>query len=47
MSKMDLKDNEEECQFYRDIYEIIENAPNTAYAAVNDIIVYAYWDIGR
>ena len=43
---MDLINNEEERQFYSDIYEILENASNMASAAVNDIIAYAYWNIG-
>lgn len=47
MSKLDLIDSEEERQFYRDIHEILEHAKNTAYAAVNDIMTYAYWDIGE
>lgn len=47
MSKMDLIDNEEERQFYRDIHKILEHAKNTAYATVNDIMTYAYWDIGE
>ncbi|MFG6345013.1 MAG: hypothetical protein K1W35_15150 [Lachnospiraceae bacterium] len=38
---------EEEHRFYKDIHEILEHAKNTAYAAVNDIMTYAYWDIGE
>lgn len=45
MSKMDLIDNEEERQFYKDMHEILEHAQNIAYAAVNDIMSYAYWNI--
>lgn len=47
MSKMNLIDSEEERQFYSDIHEILKNAKSTAYAAVNDIMTYAYWDIGK
>ncbi len=38
---------EEEHRFYKDIHEILDHAKNTAYAAVNDIMTYAYWDIGE
>ncbi len=44
---MNLIDSEEERQFYSDIHEILKNAKSTAYAAVNDIMTYAYWDIGK
>lgn len=44
---MNLIDSEEERQFYSDIHEILKNAKSTAYAAVNDIMTYAYWDIGE
>lgn len=47
MPKINLIDSEEERQFYRDIHKILECAKNTAYAAVNDIMTYAYWDIGE
>jgi len=44
---MNLIDSEEERQFYSDIHEILKNTKSTAYAAVNDIMTYAYWDIGE
>lgn len=47
MSKTNLIDSEEERQFYSDIHEILKNAKSAAYAAVNDLMTYAYWDIGE
>lgn len=47
MAKIELIDGEEEQSFYRDIYKILETARNTAYVTVNNIMTYAYWDIGE
>lgn len=47
MTKFDLIDGEEERQFYKDIHDILENARNTAYVAANDIMSYAYWNVGK
>ena len=47
MADFELIDGEEECQFYKDVYEILENARINAYAVANDIMTYAYWNVGK
>lgn len=47
MTKFELIDGEEERQFYKDVHDILENARNTAYVMANNIMTYAYWDIGK
>ncbi|MCX4365969.1 MAG: PDDEXK nuclease domain-containing protein [Bacilli bacterium] len=47
MVKLDLIDGEEERQFYKDIHDILENARNNAYVVANDIMAYAYWNVGK
>lgn len=47
MTKFELIDGEEECQFYKDVHDILENARNTAYIMANNIMTYAYWDVGK
>ncbi len=47
MTKFDLIDGEEERQFYKDIHDILENARNNAYVVANDIMAYAYWNVGK
>lgn len=47
MAKLDLIDGEEERQFYKDIHDILENARNNAYVVANDIMTYAYWNVGK
>ncbi len=47
MAKFDLIDGEEERQFYKDIHDILENARNNAYVVANDIMAYAYWNVGK
>ena len=36
-----------ENEFYEQIKEILENARNNAYRAVNFVMVQAYWKIGK
>lgn len=47
MAEFELIDGEEERQFYKDIHDILENAKNTAYLMANDIMTYAYWNVGK
>lgn len=47
MTKFELIDGEEERQFYKDVRDILENARSNAYMVANDIMTYAYWNVGR
>lgn len=47
MTKFELIDGEEERQFYKDVRDILENARNNAYVVANDIMTYAYWNVGK
>ena len=47
MTKFELIDGEEERQFYRDVRDILENARSNAYVVANDIMTYAYWNVGK
>lgn len=47
MAEFELIDGEDERQFYKDVHDILENARNNAYVMVNDIMTYAYWNIGK
>lgn len=47
MADIELMDTEEELKFYKDIYDILDEAKNKSYAAVNNIMTYAYWSVGK
>ncbi|MDE5908620.1 MAG: PDDEXK nuclease domain-containing protein [Lachnospiraceae bacterium] len=47
MIKFELIDGEEERQFYKDVRDILENARSNAYMMANDIMTYAYWNVGK
>ncbi|MBD5449564.1 MAG: DUF1016 domain-containing protein [Lachnospiraceae bacterium] len=47
MGEIELIDGEEERQFYRDVQDILENARSNAYVVANDIMTYAYWNVGK
>lgn len=47
MAKFELIDGEEERQFYKDVRDILENAKSNAYVIANDIMTYAYWNVGK
>ncbi len=47
MIKFELIDGEEERQFYKDVRDILENARSNAYVMANDIMTYAYWNVGK
>lgn len=47
MAKFELIDGEEERQFYKDVRDILETARSNAYVIANDIMTYAYWNVGK
>lgn len=47
MTEFELIDGEEERQFYKDVRDILENARSNAYVVANDIMTYAYWNVGK
>lgn len=47
MAGFELVDSEEERQFYKDVRDILENARSNAYMVANDIMTYAYWNVGK
>ena len=47
MTKFELIDGDEERQFYKDVRDILENARSNAYVVANDIMTYAYWNVGK
>ena len=40
-------DTQEELQFYQDIHAILDDANSRTYEAANNIMTYAYWNVGR
>ena len=47
MTKFELIDGDEERQFYKDVRDILESARSNAYVMANDIMTYAYWNVGK
>lgn len=47
MADIKIVDTEDELQFYRDVHEILDTAKNKTYVAANNIMTYAYWNVGR
>lgn len=47
MANMVIVDTEDELQFYRDIRVILDDAKNKTYEAANNIMTYAYWNVGK
>lgn len=47
MAEIELVDGEEERRFYKDVHDILENARSNAYVMANDIMTYAYWNVGK
>ena len=39
-------DTQEELQFYQDIHAILDDAKSRTYEAANNIMTYAYWNVG-
>ena len=46
MLKEELMDTQEELQFYQDIHAILDDAKSRTYEAANNIMTYAYWNVG-
>lgn len=46
MTSTELMDTEDELQFYQDVHAILDDAKNKAYEAANNIMTYAYWNVG-
>lgn len=47
MSDMKLMDTEDEVRFYKDVHKILDDAKNKIYAVANNIMTYAYWNVGK
>ena len=47
MSDMKLMDTEDEVRFCKDVHKILDDAKNKTYAAANNIMTYAYWNVGK
>ena len=47
MSDMKLMDTEAEVRFCKDVPKILDDAKNKKYAAANNIMTYAYWNVGK
>lgn len=40
-------DTEDELQFYQDVHVILDVAKSKLYEAANNIMTYAYWNVGE
>ena len=40
-------DTEDELKFYKDVHAILDEAKSKTYEAANNIMTYAYWNIGK
>ena len=47
MTNIELMDTEEEQQFYKDVHAILDEAKSKTYEAANNIMTYAYWNVGK
>lgn len=47
MKSTELTDTEDELRFYKDIHAILNDAKNKTYEAANNIMTYAYWNVGE
>lgn len=47
MKNAELIDTEDELKFYQDVYEILDEAKSKTYEAANNIMTYAYWNVGK
>ena len=47
MADTKLMDTEDELKFYHDVYEILDEAKSKTYEAANNIMTYAYWNVGK
>ena len=47
MANTELMDTEDELKFYKDVHAILDEAKSKTYEAANNIMTYAYWNIGK
>ncbi len=47
MMDTELMDTEDELKFYQDVHEILDKAKSKTYEAANNIMTYAYWNVGK
>ena len=47
MTNIELMDTEEEQQFYKDVHAILDEAKSKTYEAANNIMTYAYRNVGK
>jgi hypothetical protein len=47
MTKPKLSETEQENTFYSEISELLKQARNVAYRAVNTVMIQTYWHIGK
>lgn len=47
MAHTELMDTEDELRFYQDVHAILNEAKSIAYEAANNIMTYAYWNVGK
>ncbi len=47
MANTELMDTEDELKFYQDVHAILDEAKSKIYEAANNIMTYAYWNVGK
>ena len=47
MANTELMDTEDELKFYQDVHAILDRAKSKTYEAANNIMTYAYWNVGK
>ena len=47
MANTELMDTEDELKFYKDVHAILDEAKSKTYEAANNIMTYAYWNVGK
>lgn len=47
MANTELMDTEDELKFYQEVHAILDEAKSKIYEAANNIMTYAYWNVGK
>lgn len=47
MANTELMDTEDELKFYQDVHAILDEAKSKTYEMANNIMTYAYWNVGK
>ena len=47
MANTELMDTEDELKFYREVHTILDEAKSKTFEAANNIMTYAYWNVGK